>query len=152
GLARDEPLIEQEHLVRLEELVASYTGLHTRSRDREALQRGAAAGMKRQGLSRPEEYLRLLGADTGEAAAEWKRLATHLTNPESPFLRDRTQMALLRDTVLPELTARNRAQRRLRLWSAGCSTGQEPYSLAILLQEVLPDRERWDISILGTDI
>src|SRR5204862_105094 len=53
---------------------------------------------------------------------------------------------------LPSLIARRRATRTLRLWSAGCASGEEPYSLAMLLQRLLPDLDSWNVLILATDI
>jgi len=61
-------------------------------------------------------------------------------------------MALLREKILPELIRKKRDKRELRVWSAGCSSGEEPYSIAILLDEIMPHGEDWKILILGTDI
>ncbi len=71
---------------------------------------------------------------------------------ETHFFRDASQMATLERVVLPELIARRRPERRLRVWSAGCSTGEEPYTLAMLIHRLLPDRPAWDVLVLGTDI
>ncbi|HET8627163.1 MAG TPA: protein-glutamate O-methyltransferase CheR, partial [Thermomicrobiales bacterium] len=81
-----------------------------------------------------------------------ERLAARLTIGETHFFRVGPQIAALRDTVLPDLLGRRAAERRLRLWSAGCSTGEEPYTLAILLREQLPAPEAWAIDLLGTDV
>ncbi|MBB3763648.1 CheR family methyltransferase [Sphingomicrobium lutaoense] len=75
-----------------------------------------------------------------------------LLNNETYFFRDRTPFDVLARDVLPQLAHARRDQRRLRIWSAGCSTGQEAYSLAMLFDE---DRERWKdwkIEILGSDV
>jgi len=103
-------------------------------------------------LPGPDEYYGLLESDTAPAEREWPELTSRLTNRESYFFRDKGQMALLRDRILPELIQRNRAQRSLRLWSAGCSTGEEAYSLAMLVEDLLPQRERWQVFIHGTDL
>jgi chemotaxis protein methyltransferase CheR len=58
----------------------------------------------------------------------------------------------LHRSILPELIANHRANRLLRIWCAACSTGEEPYTVAVLLHRLLPDIARWNISILGTDI
>lgn len=92
--------------------------------------------------------------DDGAAGeSEWARLEAEITIGETFFFRYSEQFAALRGTILPGLVAARRAERRLRIWSAGCSTGAEPYSLAILVREILgealPD---WRVSILGTDI
>ncbi len=70
---------------------------------------------------------------------------------ESYFFRDRGQMELLRRVLLPGLFDENRSQRSLRFWSAGCAQGQEPYSLAILIDQLLPDHRHWALRIHGTD-
>jgi len=89
-------------------------------------------------------------------ATEWQHLVDLITVCESYFLRDRNQFSLLQNTLIPAIIDRKKqmiygGRPRLRLWSAGCSTGEEPYSLAILLQETL-DLSQWDVMILATDI
>jgi len=75
-----------------------------------------------------------------------------LTNGETYFLRDHGQFDLLRQRLLPELIERRRDAKTLRLWSAGCSSGEEAYSLAMLVDMLLPQRDGWNILILGSDI
>ncbi len=84
----------------------------------------------------------------------WKILITHLTIGETYFFRNRWHFAALREHILPELIAKRRhyGLLNLRLWSAGCASGEEPYSLAMLLRELLPDIQDWHIRILATDI
>jgi chemotaxis protein methyltransferase CheR len=71
---------------------------------------------------------------------------------ETHFFRDIGQFDLLRLRILPELIERHRDSKTLRLWSAGCSSGEEAYSLAMLVDMLLPARDDWDIFILGSDI
>lgn len=71
---------------------------------------------------------------------------------ETYFFRDKGQFDLLRLRLLPELIERRHKTKTLRLWSAGCSSGEEPYSLAILIDLLLPKRDDWKIFILGSDI
>jgi chemotaxis protein methyltransferase CheR len=92
-------------------------------------------------------------------ATDWsadlkRRVAAHLTIGESYFFRDPPLMDALVREVLPEIIQRRRlaGQLRLRIWSAGCSSGEEPYSVAILLREILPDIARWDIALTATDL
>ncbi len=76
-----------------------------------------------------------------------------LTTNETYFFRDQHPFETLRKVVIPELVKKRQAERRLRFWSAACSTGQEPYSLAILLREYFPDLvSSWRIEILASDI
>lgn len=97
-------------------------------------------------------YAALL-SDGARGEAEWARLEAEITVGETFFFRYAEQFQALRERILPELIAGRTSERALRIWSAGCSTGAEPYSLSILVQELLGDAlPDWRISILGTDI
>lgn len=84
----------------------------------------------------------------------WQRLIHSLTIGETYFLRDQRHFRILRESILPELvqTKRQQNEHSLRLWCAGCATGEEAYSLAITLYEALPDIHDWDLHLIGTDI
>lgn len=100
-----------------------------------------------------ETYLKILTTEGRDSETEWQELVLTLTTGESYFFRDAGQMALLRDVLLPELIHFRQPERRLRVWSAGCSTGEEPYSLAIMLQELLPATvPAWRLMLKGSDI
>ncbi|AWN37071.1 CheR family methyltransferase [Methylobacterium radiodurans] len=87
------------------------------------------------------------------APEEWTALEAEITIGETFFFRYAEQFAALRGTILPDILAARAAERTLRIWSAGCSTGAEPYSLAILVHELLgPALPDWQVTILGTDI
>lgn len=96
-------------------------------------------------------YLALLAGPDG--AVERQRLIDEVTIPETHFFRNPPQMAALRRQVLPELlryaTAKDRS---LTVWSAGCSTGEEPYTLAMMLHELMPLADAGRIRVVGTDI
>lgn len=79
-------------------------------------------------------------------------LATSMTVGETHFFRVTPQIEALRRTVLPDLIRRHTADRRLRLWSAGCSTGEEPYTLAMLICELLSEPTDWDIQLVASDL
>jgi len=97
------------------------------------------------GLKSFDEYLRHLEENPAEITTMVDFLTTNKTN----FFREIHHFNYLRDVFLP--LYRNKPC-RMRLWSAGCSSGEEPYSIAILLSEEFPERTRWDIRILATDI
>lgn len=136
----------------LVQLIADQTGLEIRERDYRALSEKIRSRMKTLQLNSPEDYYQLLKSSTLDGREEWKTLMTLITNNESYFFRDKEQFSLLRKHILPELIERNKTNKTLRLCSAGCSSGEEPYSLAILLQELIPDLEQWNLTILGIDI
>ncbi len=75
-----------------------------------------------------------------------------LTTNETSFYRDLHPFESLRDTVIPELIERRRATRRLTLWCGAASSGQEPYSIAMLLADHFPELASWTLSIIATDI
>jgi chemotaxis protein methyltransferase CheR len=134
------------------ELIVTRTGLHIPPRDVGKLQEVIAARMRYLHLSEAREYFKILARDGAQNRQEWEEFTGPLTTGESYFFRDQGQFALLRTRILPEIIERNRRRRSLRIWSAGCSTGEEPYSLAILVAELLPEYNNWDVFLLGTDL
>ncbi len=95
-------------------------------------------------------YLKLL-EKTAPGAGEWENLLDVITVHETYFFRDESQMEAIRKETLPRLAELRENERRLRILSAGCSTGEEAYSLAILLRESHLF-EGWDLAIHGTDL
>jgi chemotaxis protein methyltransferase CheR len=135
----------------LSEVLEGRMGLHFPEHRWRDLEKGFVAATQELGCASPRECLdRLLSADLSKPQIEI--LASRLTIGETYFFRDRKVFAALEEQVLPELIHQRSGQRRLRLWSAGCATGEEPYSLAILLRRLLPDLKAWNITILASDI
>jgi chemotaxis protein methyltransferase CheR len=95
-------------------------------------------------------YLAVLVGPGG--SAERQALVDEVTIPETHFFRNPPQIRALRKFVLPELLRQAAEGKRLRIWSAGCSTGEEAYTVAILIRELLPQSVDWDIKILATDV
>lgn len=99
------------------------------------------------------QFVSLARADASGALR--RRVIDEITTGETLFFRDTSPFDLLRHKIIPEIIdrrARMVAKTPLRIWSAACSTGQEIYSIAILLRELLVDVSRYDIHLLGTDI
>jgi len=145
------PQLTDEEYARFRDLVQERTGLLFGPRQREALAGGVWAAAGRAGCDGLEEYNGLLKATQTDSVL-WDDLIGALTVGETYFFRDPAQFNALRRHILPEIIARHGDDRRLRIWSAACATGEEPYSIAILLCQLLPDVARWNILILGTDI
>ena len=101
-------------------------------------------------------YLELYQRARGDASGRLAdRLVDAISTKETSFFRDRMPFELLRTKLLPEhvrRTEENEGPRRLHVWSAASSTGQEAYSIAMLIDECLPDPATWQVGILGTDI
>jgi chemotaxis protein methyltransferase CheR len=82
----------------------------------------------------------------------FRQIVEAMVTGESSFFRDHHPFEALRKTVIPDLINRRRDERRLNIWCAACSTGQEPYSVALLLREHFPVLAAWKISLLATDL
>ncbi|MEG5061554.1 CheR family methyltransferase [Microcoleus sp. A2-C5] len=141
------------------QLIAARTGLEIRPQDRSALAQKLLTRMKAVKIGFPDNYYQMLAAPSLESQNEWHQLALLLTTNESYFMRDKGQFSLLEKVIFPELIDRQiklhdqlGTKPTLRIWSAGCSTGEEPYSLVFILKELIPDLEKWNILVLGTDI
>ena len=88
----------------------------------------------------------------GRAPALAQKLVEAMTTNETSFFRDGNPFEALETTVLPDLLRRRAGERRLVFWCGACSTGQEPYSLAILLREKFPSLTTWNVRIIATDL
>jgi len=99
-----------------------------------------------------DQFYSMLHSSSPKTDLILNRLISFLTIGETYFFRISSHFKIIKEVLIPEIVSRHREDRKIRVWSAGCSTGEEPYSLAILLAEALPDLSHWDIFILGTDI
>lgn len=137
---------------RLSQFIARNIGLHFPPERSADLQRGLSAAAEEFGFAdhaRCAEWV-LSGTLT---RPQLHALASHLTVGETYFFRERKTFEALSHVILPDLISRRRGrEQHLRLWSAACCTGEEAYSLAILLQQLLPDWKQWNVTILATDI
>jgi chemotaxis protein methyltransferase CheR len=137
----------------LRELIYKVLGLHFDEAKLDFLHKRVDKRMAVLKLQKVEDYifhLRFLD-NTG---AEMQSLANLITTNETYMFREFEQLQAFADHCLPEAIARREKSglRRLRLWSAGCSSGEEAYTLAIILREVMHDVDDWDIRIYATDI
>lgn len=136
------------------QLIIERTGIQIRQNDQKEFEKVVFSRIKDLGLSIPESYYQLLESEseTESSKGEWAILLRDITNSESFFFRDKGQFRLLKEIIFPDLIERRKHEKKLRICSAGCSTGEEPYSIAMLLRDIIPDIDTWDISILGVDV
>lgn len=134
------------------QLIAKHIGLEIRERDQAYLSQKIFCRMKALKIFFPQNYYQLLKSSTLDSHQEWQNFVLLLTNIESYFFRDQEQLNLLRSRIFPELIQRKQNNKTIRICSAGCSTGEEPYSLAIFFKELIPCLEQWNLMILGIDI
>ncbi len=130
------------------DLVYRESGIHIPEHKRELLTARLSRRIRTLGMLRFGQYLALVERESQERVEMLDRLVTN----ETRFFREPSQFAFLETQILPRWRAEaaSRARpRRVRVWSAGCSTGQEPYSIAMTL---LAGLEGWDIEVLATDL
>ena len=139
-------------LAQFSDCLAARVGLHFQRERWPELIRGIDLAAADLGFSDAATCMRhLLSADLTRTQIEV--LASHLTVGETYFFREPRSFEVLANDVLPELIQTRRAEgRSLRIWSAACCTGEEAYSIAILLDQLLPDLADWNVTILATDI
>lgn len=133
----------------LRQIVREHTGIFLSDAKRELVYSRLSRRLRKLKLRGFDQYCRLLANEDPTEITEFiNAITTNLTS----FFREPHHFDYLANTALPDIINRNRHQRRIRVWSAGCSTGEEPYSIAITLKEVMPRQENWDIQILATDL
>src|SRR5580704_17018144 len=125
----------------------SLTGINLTPQKRELVYGRLAVRLRALGIRSFREYRRIVAADSQEQVRMCNAITTNLT----AFFREPHHFEHLRDQVLP--TFREQAgERRLRIWSAGCSSGEEPYSIAMTVLEIMPEAFKWNVRVLATDL
>jgi chemotaxis protein methyltransferase CheR len=133
------PVAQDPCYARLKECLIATTGLAFYAERDERLTELISSRLSALGLGDCSSYEKLL-ADPELGPAELDVLIARLTIGETYFFRDEAQFAAIRNMILPEILERNQSSKKIRIWSAGCATGAEPYSLAILLARDFADR------------
>src|SRR5215211_6380066 len=131
-------------------LLEARTGQQLTMSRRWRIETALAALLRERGIASLDELITILVM--GREPSLSNQVVEALLNNETYFFRDRSPFDLLSSHALPLLGKRRESARRIRIWSAGCSTGQEAYSLAMLFAEAPSDWAGWTIDILGTDV
>jgi len=135
---------------KIKELVYSYAGIRLKDSRLDFLSRRVYSRMKALDLKEVRDYLRFVIFD--RSGKEMEELINLIVVSESYFFRDYPQLKLLAEEMLPEIVRERGGNRKLSILCAGCSTGEEPYTLAIILNEMLDDADEWRLRIDGLDI
>lgn len=130
-------------------LVMDKTGITLTDKKRDLVYGRLARRLRKLNIDNFDHYCDLLRDNPeGELVEFVNSITTNLTS----FYREAHHFEYLGGTVLKSLVQKRRQEKRIRIWSAGCSTGEEPYTIAMTLRESIPDINYWDIKILATDI
>jgi len=131
-------------------LLEARTGQQLTMSRRWRIETALSSLLRERGIATLDELITILVM--GKEPSLSQKVVEALLNNETYFFRDRAPFDLLQRHALPQLALRRHKSRRLRIWSAGCSTGQETYSLAMLFAEDPQKWAGWTIDILGTDV
>lgn len=139
-----------------QEFIEENSGLHLEEHAIRSLAEAVGERIKATKVESPHKYLNFLRFHP-QGKEEFPQLLNLLTIKETYFFRNQPQFKVLREKILPEIIKRKTKGKglcppQLRLWSAGCSSGEEPYSLAMSIREVIPNPQDWKIEILATDM
>lgn len=130
-------------------LVSEHTGIALSDAKRELVYGRLSRRLRALGLKRFSDYRALLADPNHPEMGEFvNAVTTNLT----AFFRERHHFDYLRDVALPEVAAKRASSKRIRIWSAGCSTGPEPYSIAMVVADFFANKPGWDVKILATDL
>jgi len=139
----------QAHFRELSAMVEKLTGNNFPDSKQTLVYSRLVRRLRALGLQTFDEYCRLVKSPTG--SEELHQMAEALTTNVTKFFREDHHFTHLKNKMLGPLIQRAKAGGRVRIWSAGCSSGQEPYSIALQILQALPDARGYDIKILATD-
>lgn len=146
-LIREFPMSEN-NFKDISEIAYELTGINLTAHKKNMVYGRLARRIRQIGMASFDEYCRLLKSPNNTETAEFiNSITTNLTS----FFRENHHFDYLKNTVFPSLIKQKVREKRIRIWSAGCSTGEEPYSIAMCVQECLPIKT-WDIKVLATDL
>ena len=146
--------VSDAEFIQLRDFLYQQSGIFIAENRKYLVENRLSSRLRELGLRSFGEYYNYLRYDSNRAA-ELNKLFESMTTNETSFFRNGPQLEVFRDKVLVPLLAelRGKGQRKLRIWSAGCSSGEEPYTLAIILTEVLrQELHSWDIKITANDL
>ena len=153
---RGQPLVEGEYLFTTEDFSAiarmlyDDAGISLSQSKASLVYSRLARRLRALGLESFRAYCALVAGSDG--VSERQNMLAALTTNVTRFFREPHHFEHLKTQVLPALVSRAKGRGRVRLWSAGCSTGQEPFSIALTILELFPDAANYDIRILASDI
>lgn len=150
---RSKGILAFEDFCRIRDLLCKRIGIYFDDRKLPFIETRIWGRMKAIGIHSSLEYVNALRFnDPGNA--EFQKLVDAVTTNETYMFREYDQLEAFANFCLPEMLKRKkeRADKTIRIWSAGCSSGEEPYTLAIIMREVLEEPADWNVQIIASDI
>ncbi len=136
-----------QHFNMVRDIITEHSGIVLTDGKRDMVYSRLVRRLRKLGLNNFDDYCKLLEDQNHE---EFTHFSNAITTNLTSFFREKHHFEMMAETVLPDIIQKNKASKKIRIWSAGCSTGMETYSIAMVLKETLPSD--WDIKILATDL
>lgn len=133
----------------ISKLVGERTGIVLSDAKRQMVYGRLSRRLRQLNLTKFSDYCDML---TSGHESELIEFTNAITTNLTAFFRENHHFEHLKTKVLPEIIRNNASTKRIRIWSAGCSSGEEPYSIAMCVREILPKSRGWDVKILATDL
>ena len=149
SLVSKEFSLSDDNFNQIREIVIQHAGIVLSDAKRDMVYSRLVRRLRRLNIKDFDHYCAILEDQNHE---EFTHFINAITTNLTSFFRENHHFEILAETALPEIMHRNRLSKSLRVWSAGCSTGMETYSIAMVLKEVIPDSLGWDVKILATDL
>jgi chemotaxis protein methyltransferase CheR len=145
---RDFTFTEKDFRI-VQKLVAEHAGIQLSEAKKDLVYSRLSRRLRQLKIDSFKSYLELLHDDQHE---EWVDFTNAITTNLTSFFRENHHFEFLGKKLLPSLMEKKQRDKRLRIWSAGCSTGEEVYSIAMTIKETVPQNSGWDVKILATDL
>ena len=146
---RDFVLTDKE-FNQIRKLVIEHTGISLSDAKRNLVYSRLSKRLRKLNIESFGSYIRLLETSAGKD--ELVNFTNAITTNLTSFFREKHHFDFMKSDVLPNLLKVNADSKQIRIWSAGCSTGEEPYSIAMAIRELISESQNWDIRILATDL
>jgi len=138
-----------EHFHKIREIVTAHSGIVLTEAKQDMVYSRLVRRLRKRDIDSFDQYCELLEDNEHE---EFTHFINAITTNLTSFFRENHHFEFLAHTALPYLLEKNKSSKRIRIWSAGCSTGMEPYSIAMVVKEIVPENMGWDVKILATDL
>ena len=146
--------LSDEEFEQFRRIIYRSTGIHLSKKKKTLVISRLSKRLRALNLADFSQYYRYL-KENHNSSDELVHMINRITTNKTEFFRERSHFDFLREDLLPHMIKKadkSGIARRLRIWSAGCSTGEEPYSIAMTIQEAFRGKQGWDIKILATDV
>ncbi|MFK5986645.1 MAG: protein-glutamate O-methyltransferase [Pseudomonadota bacterium] len=138
-----------EHFEKIRTIMTEHSGIVLTDAKRDMVYSRLVRRLRKTGNDNFDDYCKLLDDPEHE---EFTHFVNAITTNLTSFFRENHHFEILAEQVLPKIIKKNNTNKRIRIWSAGCSTGMETYSIAMVVKEFMADKPGWDVKILATDL